>query len=110
MVILVSVHTSFISALRSRTSPGIQSFAQMIDHLHLKNRRLPLSNEDDQNLVGEVNSLDRMQPGSFATYEMQRPLRASQVSFTVNIRKMSLFFRFFKTFDEVSISVLNCEQ
>ena len=73
---------NFISA--SRKSFGIQSFAQMIDHLHLKNRRLPLNNEGGQTLVGEVNSLDRMRPGSFATYEMQRPFRASQVSVTAD--------------------------
>ena len=69
----------------SPAGSGIQSFAQMIDHLHLKNRRLPLNREDHeedegQTLVGNVDSLDRMRPGSFATYEMQPQFRGSQVS------------------------------
>ena len=55
----------------------------MIDQFQLKNRRLPLSSPKDQTLVGEVNSLDRMRPGSFAKYEMQRPFLASQVSVTI---------------------------
>ena len=33
--------------------------------------------DDDKSLVGEVESLDRMRPGSFATYETQRPVRVS---------------------------------
>ena len=82
---------NFISA--SRTSSGIQSFAQMIDHLHLKNRRLPLKDQKDH-LVGEVNSLDRMRPGSFATYEMHRPFLASQVSVTANIATKYLSIHF----------------
>ena len=61
----------------------------MIGQFQLKkDRRLSLKsrheNDNDHNndpqshLVGEVDSLDRMRPGSFATYETQRPVRVSR--------------------------------
>ena len=56
----------------------------MIGQFQLKkDRRLSLKGGNDDkdpqsHLVGEVDSLDRMRPGSFATYETQRPVRVSR--------------------------------
>ena len=60
----------------------------MIGQFQLKkDRRLSLKsggdaddhyNDPQSHLVGEVDSLDRMRPGSFATYETQRPVRVSR--------------------------------
>ena len=47
-------HITFISA--TRTSSGIQSFEQMIDHLQLKNRRLPLNNLGPDSIENKIIS------------------------------------------------------